>query len=132
MPSTLLETLLHQGLLRFEKWGVIDGLSDIPEGYASFVDCDSRKPYSWMRHAATHRILGKSYYPYAVCYKKTQRGWHIVSLYSKKHTRMELVALQAILGSDSMREALNFVRVKSGRIKGYWNQRWNILYTYKV
>lgn len=46
---------------------------------------------------------------------------------------MALVAMQAILGSDPMREALNWVRASDPKqLRGHWAQRWNILYDRKI
>lgn len=43
---------------------------------------------------------------------------------------MEVVALQAILGSDPYREASNLGRVRVlDELPEYWRTRWNVLYS---
>lgn len=60
------------------------------------------------------------------------RGWHMeVKVSPPPRSRLEVVALQAILGSDQAREACNLHRaymVESGKVTGYWAERWNVLY----
>jgi hypothetical protein len=46
---------------------------------------------------------------------------------------MEMVALQAILGSDRYREACNVQRVRTIRtmtpdMRAFWEPRWNVFY----
>lgn len=55
--------------------------------------------------------------------------------YNTRLERAEIVALQAILGSDEKREALNLMRVISMRrnaVTPYWERRWNILFNGKA
>lgn len=59
-------------------------------------------------------------------------GWHVeLQVSPEPRTRAEVVALQAILGSDRAREACNLHRaymVESGKVTGYFAERWNVLY----
>jgi len=60
-------------------------------------------------------------------------GWHLEARVSPAPTRaVEVVALQALLGSDPAREACNLQRarlVDSGKISEFWRKRWNVLYS---
>lgn len=60
------------------------------------------------------------------------RGWHVELEVTPEPTPLEVVALQAILGSDRGREACNLHRARmvvSGRVRSkYWRERWNVLY----
>ena len=60
------------------------------------------------------------------------KGWHlIVTVLPPPRTCMEVVALQAVFGSDVKREACNINRarmVDSKQVSPYWRQRWNVLY----
>lgn len=60
------------------------------------------------------------------------KGWHlIVETKPEIKTPMEVVALQAILGSDPWREACNVQRVRNlDRVPRAWRERdrWNVLY----
>lgn len=128
---THLETLFHQGLLRFEKFGHIDKISNHPEGNALFVDFDyPSKAITVRKMHSLFRITGL--HPHAICYSRSKRGWHVVALIMEKLNRMERVAMENILGDDSMRGALNFSRARVPIINKFWRQRWNILYDYKV
>ena len=47
----------------------------------------------------------------------------------------ETVAVQALLGSDSRREALNLMRAMSVSRRdpgAFWRRRWNLLFSYKL
>jgi hypothetical protein len=60
------------------------------------------------------------------------KGWHIeVQLTPNPRTAMEVTALQAVLGSDSYREACNINRarmVDGKRVPPWWRKRFNVLY----
>lgn len=59
------------------------------------------------------------------------RGWHVELDVAPTPTPLEVVALQAILGSDRGREACNLHRARmivGGRVRGWWAERWNVLY----
>lgn len=67
-------------------------------------------------------------------YDRTKRGWHVVIEWDRAFPPVALVALQAILGSDSRREALNFMRALS--LDGCRDRqcflRFNLLFSHKV
>jgi hypothetical protein len=78
------------------------------------------------RFAATARCLNLAIYKTDV--RETRRGVHVyVFLQRPVGSSVELVALQAILGSDSMREAMNLRRALTGR-----SDAWNVLHEVKV
>ena len=58
------------------------------------------------------------------------RGWHLVIDVRPRPTHpSQVVALQAILGSDPDREACNLARANVlGTMSGYARDRWNVLY----
>jgi hypothetical protein len=63
---------------------------------------------------------------------KTNRGWHLIVRWRRKWQPAQIVALQAILGSDPAREALNLMRTlakPAGRDEARF---WNILYERKL
>jgi len=59
-------------------------------------------------------------------------GWHVlVTVTPSPCTCMEVVALQAVFGSDPKREACNINRarmVDTKQVTPYWASRWNVLY----
>jgi hypothetical protein len=134
---TPLRHFLKRGTLRFEKFGHIDECSNIPQGHAIFLDCDSigtisppppkRSYIRWILSSICGIQIQSIYY------KKTQRGWHVIIRVHERLTPLETVALQSILGSDPMREALDFMRAREiENADEYWQTRWNILYDFKV
>lgn len=69
--------------------------------------------------------------PVVVRFDRTRRGWHIVATATAPAgtPAMQLVAAQAILGSDPNREAFNVMRAASlGSVPPFWRSRWNVLY----
>lgn len=63
---------------------------------------------------------------------RSGKGWHIVlQVTPAPRTCMEVAALQALLGSDPLREACNINRarmVDAGKVSRFWARRWNVLY----
>lgn len=57
-------------------------------------------------------------------------GWHVVvSVLPTPASPLEVVALQAILGSDPLREACNLNRAQRYETASpFWRARWNVLY----
>lgn len=57
-------------------------------------------------------------------------GWHvIIEVVPRPTTAMEVVALQAICGSDPWREAISVVRARSFvKAPKFMRDRWNVLY----
>ena len=70
--------------------------------------------------------------PLWIRHDRTRRGWHTVVRWSRKFEPAQLVAMQAILGSDRNREALNLSRVLSGIDTPGQELCWNILYSRKL
>lgn len=70
----------------------------------------------------------------AVRFDRTRRGWHVVVGINKRVAATSMVAAQAILGSDPMREAFNLARVR--RVPVIWSHGkrlitpWNVLYSH--
>ena len=68
---------------------------------------------------------------------RTRKGWHIVVSLNTRLTPPETIALQAILGSDIKREALNMarwmgVRKKYNSLPKFWKERWNLMFEEKL
>jgi len=121
--------------LRFDKWGHIDGISDYPVNRCLFIDTDSinSERLTILRINSIFRALGMSQGYTAIRFNRSRRGWHTVILLKKSLSCIERVALEAILGDDPMRAAMNFARAKNAhRMPRFWKQRWNIFYDYKV
>jgi hypothetical protein len=78
--------------------------------------------------------------PLAACRctrRRTRRGWHVVvQVYTRRVVSpLFVVALQAILGSDSKRETFNLFRaVRLRQAPRAWQEigRWNTLYREKL
>lgn len=63
-------------------------------------------------------------------YRRTRRGWHVSVQWSRSFRPIELIAIQAILGSDPFRESFNLARVLGGRASQ--SNRWNLLFKEKL
>lgn len=126
--------LYTQGWLRFEKWGHLDNISNYPVENALFIDYDGeRLPRCAQINKinSAFRAAGLSYM--ALRITKTARGWHYAFITKSPLVAMARVAMEAILGDDPMRAAMNFARARNAdRMPPYWRQRWNILYDWKV
>ena len=61
---------------------------------------------------------------------RSGRGWHLLVAVSPAiASAMEIVALQAIFGSDPAREANNILRARAlPHVPEFWQTRWNVLY----
>jgi len=58
---------------------------------------------------------------------ETKKGWHFFFRSERRLTETEAILIQLLLGSDSKREFLNYMRICNGaRLKD-----WNILFTHK-
>lgn len=131
-----LARLLRVGELRFEKFGLIDRVSDFPEGTAAHVDTDSLKrlPKIPFLHSAL-RIVGMGHR--GICYARSKRGWHTSIILTERMERAELIAFQCCLGDDPMRGLMNLFRIiqirkSGGELSDFWKQRHNILYSRKI
>lgn len=69
------------------------------------------------------RVLG-------LAYARTRRGWHVMVPLARRLPPAQIVAAQAILGSDPMRELFNLARVRRLRSVPSWSEsnKWNVLY----
>ncbi len=92
------------------------------------IDCDNRRHWGRMRIANTIRILGLGL-QHVRAYS-TRNGYHFYLNVDRTLTGPELVCIQALMGSDHKREALNFLRVHSGEYPGH-DRSWNILFAEK-
>lgn len=63
---------------------------------------------------------------------RSKRGWHLIVRWNRQFTPAELTAMQAILGSDPAREALNLRRTLAGVDTPEQKKFWNILYQNKL
>lgn len=54
--------------------------------------------------------------------------WHLLVKWRARFSKLEMIAIQAILGSDFKREAFNLYRVRSG----VRSRRWNFLFESKL
>lgn len=71
--------------------------------------------------------------PECIRYDRTARGWHVVIDWDRELSPAETVALQAVLGSDIRREALNLSRILSPGAKTKRGaERWNLLFKGKL
>jgi hypothetical protein len=80
------------------------------------------------------RIIGVQ--PVWIESTRTRRGWHLRVYLDDRLTPAELVAFQAVCGSDRRREMLNLMRVLAIRrtpIRSrFWRARWNLLFAHKL
>jgi hypothetical protein len=60
---------------------------------------------------------------------RTTHGWHVALAVSQTLSPAQIVAIQAIAGSDWKREAFTLMRTRRLHRAGpYWSSRWNTLY----
>ena len=118
------------GSLFPSRWGRYGHYSTARQ---AFVDIDdSQCPTMRSVFAVLHVIGLRSD---CVCFERTKRGWHVIVYLRTMLEAGEIIALQAILGSDNRREALNLRRAISMRrlgVERFWERRWNILYRGKL
>ncbi len=74
------------------------------------LDIDSKKLDMSERYVLL-RLMGIE--PEYIRTDRTERGWHVI-IPAPHLSPIELIAAQAILGSDARREALNFFRFRKG------------------
>lgn len=60
----------------------------------------------------------------------SKRGWHmLLVLDPRPRTAMEVVAIQAVLGSDPQREAMQLARARAfPKCPAFMRDAWNVLY----
>lgn len=70
-----------------------------------------------------------------VGFERSRNGWHVTVVVWQRLTPAEIVASQAMLGSDWRREACNLLRVRSlSRVPAFWRKpgRWNVFFAGKI
>lgn len=99
------------------------------------IDVDPGQPLYDVEHM--RRLLDRAGYRMLSRVKERSgsgKGWHVrVFIDPVPSSFMEVVALQAVLGSDRYREACNVQRVRTlaeltPEHKEYWSKRWNVFY----
>ena len=93
------------------------------------VDLDGPTPKNWWRRFAFLSRMWRLRVE-SVCFARSQRGGIHVMIRTRNRIAPErMVAMQACLGSDPIREAINLVRVAGlTRAPKFWRGRWNVLY----
>jgi hypothetical protein len=109
-----------------DRWGVTAELKASTDLRTSFCDYDRPRPPSLRWLYAIARVVHVR--PVWVRYDRTRRGWHVLIRWSRTWAPAELVALQAVLGSDPMREGLNLMRV----MRHPRASTWNLLFSRKL
>lgn len=110
---------------------VLFGCPGVVKQYAdprvTMCDFDTRKAPDLKRFwRVAHTINAR---PELIRYDRTRRGWHVLIRWDRKFSPAEIVALQAMFGSDPAREMFNLARVLSG---GARSNRWNLLFEEKL
>ena len=114
----------------FRRFGIVKELAR-PDRL--LLDFDFRRVPRLRSIWAVCRIVGLR--PAWIRTDRTRHGWHAVIQLCAPLTNAEIVACQAIMGSDSRREALNLMRVIAIRQRDpgpAWRDRWNILFERKL
>ena len=145
---------------RFRKWGVIEELHEDDKIMCDFDDPEKIRRHRGRKRmrrlqASTHHLLlpaiSRRRYRFPSPpvqslahtlglkvvwqrWDKTEHGWHLVIKIRQRLTLAEIIAAQAILGSDRSRERLNLARAISIRLRPskFWKARANILYKRKI
>lgn len=69
-------------------------------------------------------------------YVRSRRGWHCLIAVPGRVSPVEVVAVQAVMGSDRNREAFNLARARkvqgTRRVPGLSKWRWNVLFERKL
>lgn len=115
-------------LVRFGRIKEIASRSD-----RALLDFDFRRVPRLGPMWAVCRIVGLR--PRSIRTDRTRRGWHVIVELNERLQAAELVALQAVLGSDNRRECLNLMRVIGMRkhpVSPFWRRRWNLLFERKI
>jgi len=134
---------------RFIKWGVIGELHEDDKILCDFDDkvatrisrrrmgklvinsTSSKQPPSPPLQSLAHTLGVKVLWQR---WDRTRRGWHLIIKIAQRLTIAEIIAAQAILGSDRDRERLNLARAISVRLRPsrFWKARANLLYRRKL
>ena len=105
-----------------------------PEQAVLKLDIDAGQPLPTHR-VIDHRLARAGYERIVCTYRRSPGGcgWHIeLRVDPQPQSPFEVVALQAILGSDPLRESCNLVRAHAfATASPFWRDRWNVLYIKK-
>jgi hypothetical protein len=118
----------ENGQIYFKRWGK---LKQTAQAKLTLLDFDFPRaprvrPFFAVAHILSEHIEW-------IRYDRTRRGWHVIIKWKRKFEPLATVALQAVLGSDGRREALNLKRVLSvPEGPGNAKKKWNLLYDYKL
>lgn len=70
--------------------------------------------------------------PGVVQVRRTKRGYHVLFTLRRRLPPLAVVAVQAILGSDAVRESFNLMRaLVLDEAPAFWRDRYNVLYSSK-
>jgi len=104
-------------------------VSDFHDPRRLLLDFDLPERPDYFHIWSTLRLLDLE--PLWVRQDRTNKGVHVVLALRRASKPLESLALQAVLGSDIRREALNLFRVLR-QPTGLGRSRWNVLYSYKL
>ena len=119
---------------KLKTWGVIEEFHESDKIMCDFDDPKERgrqfmpcPPVQSLIHTFGLTIVWQRW-------DRTQHGWHLIVKIKQRLTLAEIIAAQAILGSDRNRERLNLARAISLRLhpSRFWERRANILYSRKI
>ena len=115
-------------------WGTVAEIESYSNPRILFLDFDMARPVpNLIRFLARIRVIGLR--ARWVSYRRTRHGWHVEIAINASLLPSEQVAIQACLGSDLAREAMNCRRAIGLRIhkhSRFWRKRWNILFLRKL
>lgn len=98
------------------------------------VDIDRSPGYParvWRQLTFLVHLLGWRVKTYGSWRSPSGTGWHVVVILADTLTPTEVVAVQALLGSDPRREAFNLARARKLPTLRPWRDRFNVLYDEK-
>jgi hypothetical protein len=113
---------------RYPVWGIVE---EFHAANKIMCDFDTAEIPSPAVNSLIH-TLGLT-----ICWQRwdrTRRGWHLVLKVRERLSDGEIIAAQAILGSDRNRERLNLARAISIRLhpSAFWRPRINVLFSSKI
>jgi hypothetical protein len=111
-----------------KQWGCVKETA-APD--KTMCDYDGKMPADFMERLETagHILHIK---PKLLRIDRTARGYHAIIIWDAELKPAEIVAIQAILGSDYKRELLNLARVRAVAEGPLADEFWNILYSHKL
>lgn len=116
------------------QWGTIAIIETLGDSKTLLLDYDMARPVPRLAPLLSRlRVIGLRARWFS--YRRTKHGWHVEIGIDSALTPSELVAAQAVLGSDLRRETMNLRRAISLRVhkhSRFWRARWNILFREKL